>query len=233
MFSIASWNIRGLNRFPKQIEVQDVVISNNLSICSILESHVANSKIQSICNKVFGNWCWMSNSNYCESGARLIIGWDPGKVQMMPISQTDQVVHRQVKILSDNKDIFYSFVYASNKVEQRRILWHNLQIHKRFIACNPWVLLGDFNVSLNLEDSSVGNSGITMAMKEFRECIEAIKVEDINRTGIPYTWNQRPNSETGILKKLDRIMGNEGFLDKFNNANAEFPTGYRIIHLLS
>lgn len=40
MFSIASWNIRGLNRLTKQNEVREVVRENGLSMCAILESHV-------------------------------------------------------------------------------------------------------------------------------------------------------------------------------------------------
>ncbi|GJS22320.1 protein LAZ1 [Tanacetum coccineum] len=40
MFSIASWNIWGLNQTPKQSEVIQVVNENNLSVCGILKSHV-------------------------------------------------------------------------------------------------------------------------------------------------------------------------------------------------
>lgn len=58
MFSVVSWNIWGLNRVPKQKEVQDVIRDNSLSICAILESHVDISKLQNVCNKVFFRWTW-------------------------------------------------------------------------------------------------------------------------------------------------------------------------------
>lgn len=40
-----------------------------------------------------------------------------------------------------------------------------LNNHKRFVNKNKWVVLGDFNVSLNMEDSFVGSS-MNMAMNE-------------------------------------------------------------------
>lgn len=55
-FSVAAWNIRGLNFHPKQKEVQEVVSSNSLSICAVLESHVLLPKLQKICSSVFGGW---------------------------------------------------------------------------------------------------------------------------------------------------------------------------------
>ena len=56
MFSIASWNIRGLNHSPKQKEVRQVVNENNLSVCAVLESHVDASVVYDTCRKVCRRW---------------------------------------------------------------------------------------------------------------------------------------------------------------------------------
>ncbi|GKE95515.1 hypothetical protein Tco_1580370 [Tanacetum coccineum] len=48
-----AWNIRGLNRAPKQSEVLHIVNKNQLSLCVILESHVDLSSLSSVCSKVF------------------------------------------------------------------------------------------------------------------------------------------------------------------------------------
>lgn len=92
----------------------------------------------------------------------------------MSLNQTNQVIHCQVTLLSENKSFYCSIIYAGNKVDQRKSLWDSLCLHKRFVSLNPWVLLGDFNVTLNIEDHSLGSSGITKAMVEFKDCIEAI-----------------------------------------------------------
>lgn len=125
-------------------------------------------------------------------------------------------------MLADNKTFYCSFVYAGNKVAYRRSLWDNLRLLKHFVGSKSWVLLGDFNVALNIEDSSTGSSGISKGMCDFKDCIEDIVVLDINHFGLHFTWNQQPNSESGILKKFDRIMGNDEFIADFPNSFPEF-----------
>ncbi|GJY71629.1 RNA-directed DNA polymerase, eukaryota, reverse transcriptase zinc-binding domain protein [Tanacetum coccineum] len=91
----------------------------------------------------------------------------------------------------------------------------------------PWVLLGDFNVALNLEDHSVGGYEPNAAMRDFKECVQAIEVVDINSIGLHLTWNQKPKGSNDILKKIDRIMGNLQFNDEFPGSFAIFQP-YRI-----
>ncbi|GKB82679.1 hypothetical protein Tco_0949574 [Tanacetum coccineum] len=45
---------------------------------------------------------------------------------------------------------------------------------------------------------------------------------DINSSGLHFKWNQKPKGGSGLLKKLDRIMGNTEFIDAFPGAYALF-----------
>nr|GEX91435.1 hypothetical protein [Tanacetum cinerariifolium] len=94
MYNLSSWNIMGMNQAPKQKEVRQVILENNLCLCAILESHVANDNVHGLCSKVF----------------------------------------------------------------------------KR-----PWVVLGDFNVSLSADEKSTVSSYIDMGMRDFQECVEDIE----------------------------------------------------------
>ncbi|GJV17146.1 hypothetical protein Tco_1362469 [Tanacetum coccineum] len=114
-----------------------------------------------------------------------------------------------------------------NAPMERQKLWTDLEIHKNMVRDKPWVLLGDFNVALNMEDIFSGSSKLNAAMCDFKDCVKNIKVFDINSSGLLYTWNQKPKGEGGILKKLDRIMGNIEFVDMFPGAYALFQP-YRI-----
>ncbi|GKC07650.1 putative reverse transcriptase domain-containing protein [Tanacetum coccineum] len=168
-------------QIPKQREIQEVVRSNNLSICAVLESHVLAPKLKKVCNDVFGNWKWMSNSRKCDRDTRIILGWDPNKVNVMLLEQSGQALHCQVTILNDKTHFFCSFIYAANRHIQKRELWSELGLHNRVVAGRPWVLLGDFNVALNIEDNSSGTSGITCGMGDFKDCMEEIEVSDLNQ----------------------------------------------------
>nr|GFB39633.1 hypothetical protein [Tanacetum cinerariifolium] len=78
-----------------------------------------------------------------------------------------------------------------------------------------WTVIGDFSVALNIEDNLTRGSAMTSAMCEFKDYVEQIKVQDINSFGLQYTWNQKPKRKGGILKKLNRVMGNLEFIDAF------------------
>ncbi|GJQ92682.1 RNA-directed DNA polymerase, eukaryota, reverse transcriptase zinc-binding domain protein [Tanacetum coccineum] len=87
----------------------------------------------------------------------------------------------------------------------------------------PWILMGDFNMALNFEDSHSGSSKFNSAMFEFKDY-----VSNINSLGLHFTWNQKPKGGGGLLKKLDRIVGNINFVDAFLGAYALFQP-YQIL----
>ncbi|GJR67116.1 RNA-directed DNA polymerase, eukaryota, reverse transcriptase zinc-binding domain protein [Tanacetum coccineum] len=171
---------------------EEVIFENNLCLCAILESHVANSNLQDLCSKVFKHWQWTSNGSLCVKGSRIILGWNPDIVNVVVISSNDQD------------------------------LWQKLLTHKSYVRNRPWCILGDFNVSLHVDDKSTGTSTIDTGMRDFQSCVEDIMVSDVNITGLRYTWNQKPNGDDGILKKIDRIMANMEFLASFVGASALF-----------
>nr|GEU99310.1 hypothetical protein [Tanacetum cinerariifolium] len=124
--------------------------------------------------------------------------------------------------INGNQKFFYSFVYGYYKEASRKSLWKELSLHSLMVKDAPWVLLGDFNVILEPSERSFGYYGISAGMEEFRSCIAKIEVSDLVMSELRFTWNKSPNSPNGLLKKLDRVMCNMGFLDKFPNANAVF-----------
>ncbi|GJU59705.1 RNA-directed DNA polymerase, eukaryota, reverse transcriptase zinc-binding domain protein [Tanacetum coccineum] len=68
---------------------------------------------------------------------------------------------------------------------------------------------------------------MTTDMCEFRDYVNNIKVEDIASSGLFYTWTKnlfkvKSRDTSRVLKKLDKLIGNEEFIDKFPNAHAIF-----------
>ncbi|GKA49606.1 RNA-directed DNA polymerase, eukaryota, reverse transcriptase zinc-binding domain protein [Tanacetum coccineum] len=148
------------------------------------------------------------------------------KLRTFPMTDMNaelRVAAWNVRVKDSKNKFFCCFVYAANSRKVRRILWRDLNQLKRIINDNPWVLMGDWNVSLHLEDHSEGGSSKTMDMIKFQECLENIEVEDLNSSGVHFTWVQsRQNPSSGTLKKIDRVLGNIEFMSKFNNSHALF-----------
>ncbi|GKA83517.1 zinc knuckle CX2CX4HX4C containing protein, partial [Tanacetum coccineum] len=85
----------------------------------------------------------------------------------------------------------------------------------------------DFNVSLSADEKSFGPFYIDTGMRDFQDCVKAIEVSDVNKTGLRFTWNQNPKGEHVTLKKIDRIMANLDFYSSFVGSSAFFLP-YRI-----
>ncbi|GJU88164.1 hypothetical protein Tco_1300587 [Tanacetum coccineum] len=171
---------------------------SNVYICAVLESHVDISSLSKVCSKVFRCWDWTSNGGLCPHGCRIIVGWNVDIVQVMVIAQSTQALHVKIVHKASNKTIFCSFIYAGNKQAKRRVLWRDLGVHKHAVRGLPWILKGDFNVALNMEDTYSGSSSMNSAM-----------------------------CDGGFLRKLDRIMSNEEFINTFPGAYGLFQP-YRI-----
>ncbi|KAJ9536498.1 hypothetical protein OSB04_un000335 [Centaurea solstitialis] len=226
MFNIACWNIRGLNAFDKQQEVRSLIRNNNLSICAVLESHVRVESLRAVCASSFGRWDWVSNQAVSEYGTRIILAWDVSNVDVMVLESHRQYMHCEVRIRGLVHGFFISFVYGDNRGSERRSLWSGLRRFKAIMGDKPWLIAGDFNCLLFPHDAFGGISRRNSDMADFASCLEDVDVFDMRFMGVHHTWCQKPNSEGGIKRKLDRILANTFFTSLFDDATARFlPRG--------
>nr|GEV75737.1 zinc knuckle CX2CX4HX4C [Tanacetum cinerariifolium] len=61
------------------------------------------------------------------------------------------------------------FTVLDNYHMDRSALWSNLAGHAGLMRNRPWVLMGDFNAALNLEDHSFGGYEPNVAMRDFKD----------------------------------------------------------------
>ncbi|GJU68574.1 RNA-directed DNA polymerase, eukaryota, reverse transcriptase zinc-binding domain protein [Tanacetum coccineum] len=222
-FNIGMWNIRSMNQLKKQKAVIDFIKNEKISVCGIVETHIKAAKLSKVADIAFGGWDWVSNSIHSCKGCRIIIGWDKSKVDLMVLHMTSQLMFVAIELIKSKQKVFCCYVYASNSGVERRILWNELRNIKAITRGCPWLLMGDFNVTLNLEEHSAGGSKINGDMQDFRDCVNDIEVEDINSSGMFFTWIKSPlKPETSVLKKLDKVMISTEFIDKYGDAYASF-----------
>ncbi|XP_021971338.1 uncharacterized protein LOC110866498 [Helianthus annuus] len=164
-------------------------------VIEVIPTEMADFMRDKICKKVFRNWSWTSNGGVCDRGTRVILGWNADDIDLMVVSQSDQ---------------------------DRRSLWTDLCNFRGITNDVPWVVMGDFNAALNMEDFLTGPSSHTIAMRDFYDCVQNTELIDVKSHGLHFTWSQRPKDGVGTLKKIDRIMGNVKLLDVFPDAYAMF-----------
>ncbi|GKC48510.1 RNA-directed DNA polymerase, eukaryota, reverse transcriptase zinc-binding domain protein [Tanacetum coccineum] len=123
----------------------------------------------------------------------------------------------------ENAESAVQSVIADEVSGKGRETWSNLQMNKSFVGKHPWVLMGDFNVTLKPEEHSNGGSGINCDMQEFYDTINGLEVDDLCSSGFQFTWTKSlKNPENSTLKKLDKMMVNEEFILQYSKANEIF-----------
>ncbi|GJZ33767.1 RNA-directed DNA polymerase, eukaryota, reverse transcriptase zinc-binding domain protein [Tanacetum coccineum] len=76
------------------------------------------------------------------------------KIQFCAFIETHLKTKSIVKVGNKVFGNWNCIVYASNNSIERRSLWKELEGQKCFVRQHPWVLIGDFNVTLNVEEHS-------------------------------------------------------------------------------
>ncbi|XP_039068117.1 uncharacterized protein LOC120214236 [Hibiscus syriacus] len=85
--------------------------------------------------------------------------------------------------------------------------WIWLRDMDSFVRNNAWLIGGDFNVILNMEESSNAvNSGTISDMSDFQRCVEELGILDHRFMGPLFTWSNK-QQDTYLAYKLDRIRG--------------------------
>nr|GFB70466.1 RNA-directed DNA polymerase, eukaryota, reverse transcriptase zinc-binding domain protein [Tanacetum cinerariifolium] len=152
-----------------------------------------------------------------------MVGWNRDKIQCRVLHTFDQSMLCLVEVISNKERNFCSFIHAETVGSLRRSLWADLCAYKSICNKNPWVLLGDVNVSLNIDDHPEGISHKTQDIEEFQDCVNNLKIKDISSTGLHYTWTKSLlNPSFSVLKKIDRVMGNEELCDVHRRAHVVF-----------
>ncbi|XP_059626612.1 uncharacterized protein LOC132269441 [Cornus florida] len=219
----AAWNIRGLNSTLKQIEIRCLIRESKLSLIAILETKVCSDNMQSIHHFIAPQW--QIKCNYLSSIlGRVWVLWDPQKVSMLRAVEHGQVINCEIELINLKKKVLASFIYAANTAVDRKSLWRSLNSFS--LSCEPWILMGDFNVLLHVNDSFGGALRWTTGMQDFKECLDRNGLEDMRFTGVFHTWSNRSYGGANITRKLDRVLVNFNFISLFPQAECEFlPQG--------
>ncbi|KAF8114102.1 hypothetical protein N665_0042s0024 [Sinapis alba] len=190
--------------------------SQSFQFGSLIETRVKEGKAAGIVDSVFQHWSFDSfMANYEHNNLdRIWVIWGPS-VRMTP-------------------EIFCSFVYALNTMEERRILWEDLRNHKdsAMLRNKQWMVFGDFNEILDGREHSGNdiNPYISADMRDFQEAASYCSLLDMCSHGPDFTWCNK-KEEGLICKRLDRVLINDVALHKLRNNYSVFEAGGCSDHL--
>ncbi|KAK4384672.1 hypothetical protein Sango_3037200 [Sesamum angolense] len=107
-------------------------------------------------------------------------------------------------------------VYGAN-VSTRRELWQGLIDLADTVDNEPWLVGGDFNAVLDMSEVSGASGDIRGAMNEFNDCILQTGLLSLPMQGERFTWHNCSLDGRSLWKRLDRLLANDVWMDRWPN----------------
>ena len=76
MNNILVWNVRGLNKAKKQLDMAHFLAQHNVNLFGLLETKVKQNKLGSLYQRLCPGRCFSHNLPW-DNSERIIIGWKP------------------------------------------------------------------------------------------------------------------------------------------------------------
>lgn len=226
MYDFCSFNIRGLHN--KVCFAKDFVNNLQLQLFAVMETRVKEKDALVFSTKVHRGFDWIFNYQHHRNG-RIWLGWNPLFWSAQHLTSSAQQITCRITRVSDNLSFVWTVVYALNDLCDRRGLWLELeQIKNQWIDSGfgqSWCISGDFNSFLFAHETNGSPPRDTRIVTEFKDCVHNIGVTDLRYSGDHFTWRDC-NLDNPLMRKLDRVLVNEYWLENFDMSRAVFlPRG--------
>ncbi|KAJ6414220.1 hypothetical protein OIU84_006948 [Salix udensis] len=149
----------------------------------------------------------MSNIQY-NPHCRIIVGWNAQHMHIQCIEASAQWLTCEIQNHPTLLGTRLTFVYGSNKPNERADLWSYIHAASDRHHQTPWAILGDFNAILRPSDRSGGSMDWTRQHDAFSDCIMQSSLRQTPYSGIHLTWHNGQEGGGTIMKKLDWVFGN-------------------------
>src|ERR1044071_3157786 len=214
--SVLSWNIQGLGQALKKHGLGNIISSNNIKVCGILETKCGRYNHSVLASKIVPRWSSLSNFHLDPRG-RILVLWDPSFYDLVVIEQSPQHMGCVLTCRATGLRFGVCFVYGLHSVSSRRPLWLQLE---HLVDNNqlPWLIQGDFNCVLNPNERLNCEPVRTYETSGLVEVCRNCDLLDAPST-CPnlYTWTNGT-----VWSKLDRVLANSHWSTTEYSIHADF-----------
>lgn len=207
---IICWNVRGAACAKFRPTMMELIHNHHVDMLFLCEPRISRKKAADTV-KSLGFPCYEIVDSVGFSGGLWLL-WKDVNINIEILGTTDQSITACVTSTGKNPWLLTT-IYASPSGPKREKLWDYLNFVS---SCHqlPWVLAGDFNELLHVEDKLGG--ALSIRHKGFRKWFDNNAMVDIGFYGPKYTWTNKRVSE-----RLDRAICNMGWRRLFAEAHVK------------
>ncbi|XP_074278154.1 uncharacterized protein LOC141601751 [Silene latifolia] len=223
MHNIGFWNVKGLNDLNKLRVVKWFMHNNGVGLFGLLETKLKPGTLLKRDTSICDGWSVSTNCSWHKGGSIWIL-WKTSLFDIQFLSYSAHHIHILVHSQTNGKKFMLTMIYAFNGLYERVELWNILKGIS--VECNdPLLWLGDFNTVLSPVERLGGNTS-DVEMEHFQDCVSICEIEDIPATRALFAWSNKQGPCDRVYSRLDRVMGNQKWMDMFSTSLAHFhPEG--------
>ncbi|XP_057247778.1 uncharacterized protein LOC130589994 [Beta vulgaris subsp. vulgaris] len=201
------------------VGLKEKAIDQQQGLFGLLKTRVKTKNFSKVFPNVCKDWAVVTNYQF-HAGGRIWFIWLPSVFVVNVCSCSSQYIHCEVLHRASGGVFEVTMVYGANDGEVREELWRDLVRLSKNVK-EAWVVTGDFNSVLNLEER-LGSAVTLREVEPFRQCIRLCQIQDLPFSGPYYTWSNKQEGDQRVFSKIDRVLANSRWVDKFSNANVMF-----------
>lgn len=201
-FSILSWNVRGLGRLEKRLQVKDIVNSSSVEIVVLIESKlksIPRAFMHQVCPfPLIDGICLPSTG----SAGGIWVMWDTSMIEILQTMVKAFSVSIRGHLKNLREEWLITGVYGPCSANKIHDFFKEL-LDVRNAWEGPWCLCGDFYEVLCLEDRP-GDRLSSGGMNLFVDLVAQHGLRDVLIAGTNFTWSNMQVNPS--LSRLDRFF---------------------------
>nr|XP_016472175.1 PREDICTED: uncharacterized protein LOC107794213 [Nicotiana tabacum] len=128
--------------------------------------------------------------------------WDPTAISFTMLETHEHFIHGIIQARDNSTVIHFSAIYGLHTVPTRTDLWRKLKEIDELMI-HPWLIMGDFNSVLDVEDRVQGSEIQEYETRDFRRFIEECGITELQTSGRLFTW-----TNNHVYSRIDRALVN-------------------------
>ncbi|XP_019191691.1 PREDICTED: uncharacterized protein LOC109186215 [Ipomoea nil] len=214
--SLLSWNCRGIGN-PETVQVLVDLVHKRKPVLIFLMETLSNSdSMLSIKQRLGWHGCFTVDP--VGRGGGLALLWKE-EITVTVTSSSLNHIDTEIQLEgSDAKWRFTGFYGISDRT--RRVESWNLLTNLATRSNLPWLLMGDFNDLLHHHEKRGRHPHPEWLLRGFRHAVDSAGLRGLFFEGHQFTWEKGRGTENWVEEKLDRILANDSWFEKFDMARA-------------
>ncbi|KAK2648340.1 hypothetical protein Ddye_015829 [Dipteronia dyeriana] len=217
IMKILCWNVRGMGNPRTLIALKNVLKRKSLYLVFLFETRLKASDVGSIKRQLGYEGCFQVN---CVGGSGgLLLFWkEDWKVSITSFSTG----HIDARVSHEN-GVWWRFsgIYGCPGPNQRHNTWELIR-RLRMVDNLPWVLGGDFNERLRMDEKCGGLMKAVSGMYDFWKIVDNYNLMDLGFAGPKMTWDNKREGRDNIQERLDHFFGDRNWVETFSNTKVEY-----------